>query len=112
MERRLSPRLSLELPVEQTLADVPTARARTLDLSADGICLAPEAGETLTEGRFAWVRFSLPTLVAGASAEPVIRALVELCERDAERARYRIKYIYPRDRRRFEAFVAQATGTC
>ncbi len=109
MERRISPRLALELPVEQVLADVPLGRARTLDLSTDGLCLEPLEGEQLTGERFAWLRFQLPASPAG---EGPIRALAELCDRDAERLHYRIKYIYPRDRRRFEAFVQSAVGTC
>ncbi len=109
MERRQSPRLALELSVEQIRADVPLGKARTLDLSADGLCLAPLEGEQLTADRFAWLRFRLP---ASAGAESPIQALAELCERDDARLHYRIKYIYPRDRRRFEDFVRGAAATC
>lgn len=109
MERRQSPRLSVELAVEQLLANEPFGRARTLDLSTDGLCVAPLDGEQLNAERFAWLQFQLPP---SAQDEPPIRALAELCDRKDDALHYRIKYIYPRDRRRFEAFVRGAAGTC
>jgi hypothetical protein len=112
VERRSSPRIPLELPVVQVLADQALGKARTLDVSEDGLRLEPLAGEHLVPGRFAWFSVELPSEESGAVPGPRIRALAELCEAPDDSLRYRIKYIYPADRRRFEAAVRRAAGTC
>ena len=110
MERRQTPRVRLELPVDQIVADEDLGRARTTDVSAEGVRIEPLAGECLLDTRFAWLVLRLPE---SAPAGDTIRALAERRPGEAgERAgqSYRIKYIYPRDRRRFEAFVREAVG--
>jgi len=112
MERRLSPRIPLELPLVQVLADQALGKARTLDVSAEGIRVAPLAGEHLAPGRFAWFSVELPAENEAMVPGPRIHALAELCEDREAELHYRIKYIYPADRRRFEAAVQRAAGTC
>lgn len=102
MERRQSPRVPVRLPVTQVIADVAKGRAEVTDLSETGLCLEPLPGEAFEDGKFAWLELE----IAGEQGEASrIRALGELCGRRAEARSYRIKYIYPRDRRRYEAFV-------
>lgn len=108
MERRLSPRVPLELPVEQILADSPLGRARTTDLSEGGLRIAPLDGEALLEAPFAWLLLRLPE--TSETQGEAIRALAERRPGPVGGQSYRIKYIYPRDRRRYEAFVRAAAG--
>ena len=112
VERRLSPRIPLELSVVQVLADQALGKARTLDVSADGLRVAPLEGEHLAPGRFAWFSVELPAEPGVPAPGGHIRALAELCEERDATLHYRIKYIYPADRRRFEAAVQRAAGTC
>ena len=105
MERRGSERVCVRLPVE---AEREGRRVwvdlETVDLSAGGLSVeAP--GDAGLGGRFEWLSLSLP------DGGPV-KILAERAESaaDAARAAYRIKYIYPRDRRRYESFVSAQLG--
>ena len=102
MERRQSPRIAVRLPVAQVVADTTQGQAEITDLSESGLCVEPLPGETFDDGPFAWLQVELP---AEHAAGGPIRALGELCGRRDRQRSYRIKYIYPRDRRRYEAFV-------
>ncbi len=102
MERRLSPRVAVRLPVAQVVADVAKGRAEITDLSENGLCVEPLEGEVFDDGPFAWLEVVLP---ADQDSGGPIRALGELCGRRDRQRSYRIKYIYPRDRRRYEAYV-------
>ncbi len=125
MERRTQARKPAELTVEHLTAE--TARlecdgiaCHVVDLSVDGMRLsAPVEGWSIpaleqvkgaSEGlleraRHAWVKVTLPD-----GGGPV-RALVQSRNEGVDGTRgFFIKYIYPRDRRRYEAFVTSRLG--
>jgi len=105
MERRLSPRVRLALSVDQILADAPLGHGRTTDVSEHGLCIEPLEGEALLEAPFAWLLLRMPE-----GRGEAIRALAERRPGSGGGQRYRIKYIYPSDRRRYESFVRAAAG--
>lgn len=105
MERRGSERVCVRLPVEAERDGRPVwVDLETVDLSAGGLSVEASGGAG-PGGRFEWLSLSLP------DGSPV-KILAERAESaaDAARAAYRIKYIYPRDRRRYESFVSAQLG--
>lgn len=102
-DRRTQGRMPAGFPVTHILGDDDQHVCTAADVSADGMRVVAE-GEGWRRSRFAWLQFRLP-------GEPgtVIRALGELCHEapagPGEARGFRFKYIYPRDRRRFEAFL-------
>lgn len=110
-ERREQARLRLRFPVTHILGEDEQHVCRAEDLSVGGIRIAGARGDGWRRSRFAWLQFRLP-----GPDGAVIRALGELKHEAAgeggdEARGYHIKYIYPRDRRRYEAFVrSQAAG--
>ena len=107
MEKRKSSRLPITLDVEHILGDAESCICLGQDISLGGIQLAGSAGFGWGKPRHAWLSISLPDGV-----ERPIRALGELrYERsDVEGVLtrgYRFKYMSPRERCRFNAYVAQ-----
>lgn len=105
-ERRTHDRLPLRLFVDHILAEDQRCLCVTEDVSADGVRLRGTPGRGWGRPRHVWLSFTLP------DDGPAIRALGELrYEGDASdgtRIRgYRFKYLAPRARRRFEAFLGQ-----
>jgi hypothetical protein len=99
-ERRSKVRLPAGFHVMHILGDDEQHDCLAEDLSAEGMCLTGDL-DGWRRSRFAWLQFRLP-----GEDGPVIRALGELCHEEGGTHRgFRFKYIYPRDRRRFEAFV-------
>jgi len=111
-ERRTTRRVSVHLPVEHIISDVDACDCVTTELSLDGLRLAKAPGASWGNPRHVWLQLQLPDAAGGP-----IRALAErrhdvehiteardVLDNDAQRG-FLIKYIYPRDRRRYEAFV-------
>lgn len=104
-ERRETDRLPVRLVVSHILSEQDHCVCETNDLSLDGMRVVRGDEGDWGRPRHAWLQFSLP------DGDPtIIRALGELrYEGPGEDGRavrgYRFKYIYPRARRRFEAFV-------
>jgi hypothetical protein len=107
MERRGSERVCARLPVEaEREGKAVVVDLETVDLSVVGLAVE-SATSRPTAARFEWLAVSRPGEApvrilaerAGATADAETRS-------EAARAAYRIKYIFPRDRRRYEAFVA------
>lgn len=105
-ERRDATRLPLQLEVEHILGDHLEARCQSENLSRDGMRLSCLPGEAWGRPRHAWLQFRLP------DDDEVIRALGELrYEGDGGPVRgFSFKYIYPRARRRLEAFLESAAS--
>ncbi len=106
-ERRIDQRLPLRLTVAHILDEASPVECLSDDLSATGMRLSRCPGEAWGAPRHAWLEFQLP----GADGE-LVRALGELRhEEDVEgdTRGFRFKYIYPRARRRLEAYLATHT---
>lgn len=105
MERRGNERVCVRLPVETERDGRPVwVDLETVDLSTGGLSLEALNGAG-PAGRFEWLSLSLPDGVP-------VKILAERAESatSAARAAYRIKYIHPRDRRRYESFVSAQLG--
>lgn len=101
-ERRAQSRLAARFPVIHILGEDERHACVVEDLSATGMCVVAAPGDDeLPHNRYAWLQFHLP------GDEVPIRALGELCHEGGASRGFRFKYIYPRDRRRFEAFVRE-----
>lgn len=105
-ERRTHDRLPLRLFVDHILAEDQRCLCVTEDVSADGVRLKGTPGRGWGDPRHVWLSFTLP------DDGPSIRALGELRYEgeagDGSKVRgYRFKYIAPRNRQRFEAFLGR-----
>lgn len=104
-ERRTQTRLPLKLFVDHILSEQEQCVCVTEDLSLDGMQLKRLPGQSWGNPRHVWLQFELPDGLGGP-----IRALGELCHDQASGADealrgFRFKYLNPRAKRRYAAFV-------
>lgn len=102
-ERRCHQRTQRAFHVTHILGEAAECLCLTADYSRDGMQLT-RLGDDWGSPRHAWLRFWLP------GDDQPIQALGELCHEAVDDAGrpvrgYRFKYIHPKARRRFEAFV-------
>lgn len=106
-ERRDRNRLPLELNVDHILGEQQFCQCVTEDLSLDGMRLRRLSNDGWGAPRHAWLQFRIP-----GDEGPAIRALGELRHEETSDGSpcrgFRFKYINPRARRRYEAFVSGA----
>ncbi len=109
-ERREALRVPVKLFVDHILSEEQHCLCVTEDLGFDGLRLSGTPGRGWGTPRHVWLQFRLPDGDAG-----LIRALGELRyegEGDGgERVRgYRFKYLAPRYRRRYDAYLERSLG--
>lgn len=105
-ERRTHDRVPLRMFVDHILNEDARCLCVTENLSSDGLRLSGSPGRGWGRPRHVWLSLPLP------DGKPPIRALGELRyegnSASGKRVRgYRFKYINPRARRRYDAFLAQ-----
>ena len=110
MEKRKSIRTNVQFDVEHILGESESCLCLSHDVSRGGIQLLGTPGFGWGKPRHVWLSFSLPQ----EGGQP-IRALGELrYEREDDsgtRLRgYRFKYMSPRERCRFNAFIDQTAS--
>lgn len=105
--RRIEPRLALQIFVQHIFETQRQVLCVSEDLSPEGMRLVGRVGDDWGQPQHVWLRFQLP-----GEAQP-FQALGEL-RYEGPNAQglpvrgFRFKYMYPRARRRYEAFVRNA----
>ncbi len=102
-DRRHHGRISTQLTVKHIVDERTTCECAVEDVSLDGMRVRRIEGGDWGTPQHVWLRFELPD---GGEA---IQALGELRHEGEEEAvrGFRIKYIFPRARRRYEAYVRE-----
>lgn len=105
--RRDYDRLPVQIDARHILGDEQSCPCEIIDLSVDGLRVRRTETGDWGNPRHAWLRFRLP----GEGQD--FQALGELCHDSAEAVRgFRIKYMFPKSRRRYEAFVRDGLRGC
>ncbi len=107
-ERRDALRLPVKLFVDHILSEEQHCLCVTEDLGFEGLRLSGTPGRGWGSPRHVWLQFRLPD-----GDGDLIRALGQVCYEGAgdggERIRgFRFKYLNPRSRRRYDAFLQSA----